>query len=126
VVPLVADLNSGTSASWSQIAATREADAALRERIGSLLRGGLRTRWLERADTSETVNAVVAELQQAAPDALVERLRIAGFTLHPYASTDIAQSCATCMYFEMHRQFCALPELMLPVSPDWSCRLWRI
>jgi hypothetical protein len=26
----------------------------------------------------------------------------------------------------VHRRFCELPELMLPVEPQWSCRLWRI
>ena len=38
----------------------------------------------------------------------------------------IEQSCATCMYCERHRRYCALPELQLPVEPRWSCTLWRI
>jgi len=126
VVPVVADLNANAGASQRAPASDGAAEAALRGRLETLLRGGMRTRWLDRTDTSEKVNQVVAELQAIAPDAYVERLRVAGFTLHAYAADDIAQSCATCMYYEMHRQFCALPELMLPVRPEWSCRLWRI
>jgi hypothetical protein len=30
------------------------------------------------------------------------------------------------MYYLIRRRHCALPELDLPVEPDWSCRLWRI
>ena len=55
---------------------------------------------------------------------------LAGFLRQAYVDpTDpdgIEQACSTCMYFERHRGFCALPELMLPVEPEWSCILWRI
>ena len=40
--------------------------------------------------------------------------------------TDIEQACETCMYYKVHRRYCELPELELPVEPEWSCRLWRI
>jgi hypothetical protein len=30
------------------------------------------------------------------------------------------------MYYLLHRKFCELPELALPVEPTWSCKLWRI
>jgi hypothetical protein len=30
------------------------------------------------------------------------------------------------MYYQVHRRFCELPELMVPVEPGWSCRLWRL
>lgn len=126
MVPLVAHLIRVTGVSPQQADAARAADTTQRNRIRSLLRGGLKTRWLERAYTSESVNAVVAELQRIPQDALGERLQVAGFTLHPYAAEDSAQACATCMYYEVHRRFCAIPELLLPVDPDWSCRLWRI
>lgn len=121
----MANLNPGTAAR-PQSQAGRDADAALRAQLESLLGAGLQTRWLERAYTSEDVNRVVAELQALPREAYAERMRVAGFTLHAYAAEDIAQSCATCMYYEMHRQFCALPELMLPVRAEWSCSLWRI
>jgi hypothetical protein len=34
--------------------------------------------------------------------------------------------CQECMYYLVHRKWCDLPELALPVEPDWCCRLWRI
>ena len=49
-----------------------------------------------------------------------------GFTDHTIEVEDIEQPCDTCMYYLVHRKFCELPELMLPVEPEWSCRLWRI
>lgn len=126
MVPAVAHLNRAAGTTRGDQEETRDPNDVLRDRLESLLRSGLRTQWLDRAYTSESVNAVVAELQAIPPSAHVERMRVAGFTLHPYAADDIAQSCATCMYYEMHRRFCVLPELMLPVQPEWSCRLWRI
>lgn len=38
----------------------------------------------------------------------------------------IEHACATCLYYERHRRFCNLPELMLPVEAEWSCIVWRI
>ena len=104
-------------------------DAALRLRIQALL-GGLPTEAAHRAYTSEAVAAVTGRLQGLAADDLEAKLALAGFLPAPYIEPDdedgIEQSCATCMYFERHRRFCALPELMLPVEPEWSCVLWRI
>lgn len=101
-------------------------DDALRDRIGALLAGGLQTEAFPRAETGEDVQAIVARLQATGPDALEERLRISGFTDHVVEADGIEQPCETCMYYLVHRRFCDLPELMLPVEPHWSCRLWRI
>lgn len=101
----------------------------LRLKLLTLLDSGLETQWQDRAQSSEGVNAVVARLQQLEPTDYPGKLITAGFTPDPYVSPeegDIDQSCATCMYFERHRQFCDLPELKLPVMPEWSCVLWRI
>ncbi len=100
----------------------------LRDRLSSLLQDGLETESRERAYTSQAVNAIVARLQALRPGDEAGKLRVAGFTARAYecVEEEITQSCATCMYFELHRQFCALPELQLPVRPEWSCRLWRI
>lgn len=105
-----------------------DSDATQRERIGKLLSDGLQTEWQQRAYDSKDVNAVVSRLQALATDDEAGRLNVAGFTLEPYVAEDddIEQSCSTCMYYEQGRQFCALPELQLPVLPQWSCRLWRI
>jgi hypothetical protein len=100
----------------------------LRDSLAKLIEEGLETEWQERAYTSEAVNAVVARLQALLPDDKSGKLRVAGFTLQPYKNIEeeISQACETCMYYVTHRQFCDLPELKLPVLPEWSCRLWRI
>jgi hypothetical protein len=99
-------------------------------RIEGLLAGGLVTSWEARAYSSEDINAVTARLQALDSEDLPGRLAVAGFTATPYVAPGdedgIEQSCATCMYFEHHRGWCNLPELMLPVKPAWSCILWRI
>lgn len=100
----------------------------IRDRLTRLLQDGLKTEWRERAYSSEAVNAIVARLQALTPGDEAGKLRVAGLTLTPFEDPDeeIVQACETCMYFELQRQFCALPELQLPVRPQWSCRLWRI
>jgi hypothetical protein len=103
-----------------------DADSTLRSKVEALLGSGLETEVEPRAYTSELVNQTVARLQQLAADDLGEKLRVAGFTLHAYVSVEIEQGCETCMYYLLHRKFCELPELALPVEPTWSCKLWRI
>ena len=113
-----------------------DTDTILREQIAALLQGGLRTAWQERAYSADAVNAIAAELRPLGSDDILRKLQIAGFTLHAFeddgegisqaCEVKFSQACETCMYFELHRRFCALPVLMLPVRPEWSCRLWRI
>lgn len=79
-----------------------------------------------RAYSHDEVLQVVARLQNLGVGDYDGKLRIAGFTLQPYGGVDDEQACETCMYYQVHRRFCELPELMLPVEPEWSCRLWRI
>jgi len=105
---------------------TAAADEALRRRIAAALGGGLATQVWPRAETSEMVNDIAARLRVLPPGDLEGRLVLAGLSDHMIEAGDMEQPCATCMYFEIHRKFCALPELMLPVEPHWSCRLWRI
>ena len=100
-------------------------DVARREEVRKLLLGGLATEVEPRADTHEEVLEIVARLR-AAGDDLKARLSIAGFTLEPIEHGGIEQPCETCMYYVVHRRYCELPELNLPVEPQWSCRLWRI
>ncbi|MCH9806655.1 MAG: hypothetical protein K0U74_02895 [Alphaproteobacteria bacterium] len=101
-------------------------DDALRAEIGSKLAGGLETEAHPRAETSELVNQIVGRLKSEAGGDLEAKLVIAGFTDHTITADDLEQPCETCMYYLVHRKFCDLPELMLPVEPHWSCRLWRI
>ena len=101
-------------------------DDALRTQIGKMLDDGLETEVWPRAETSEMVNQIVNRLQTEAGDDLKNRLVIGGVTNHTITTEDMEQPCETCMYYLMHRKYCELPELDLPVEPDWSCRLWRI
>jgi hypothetical protein len=101
-------------------------DAELRADIAKRLKSDVKTEVWPRAGTSEEVNAIVSRLQSEAGDDLEKKLVIAGFTDHVIETDDIEQLCETCMYYKVHAKFCELPELMLPVEPEWSCRLWRI
>lgn len=100
-------------------------DDGVRERARTLLASGLATEAFPRADTHEQVLAITARLGAAQSD-LAAKLAIAGLTLTPVSHGGIDQACETCMYYLVHRRFCELPELNLPVEPEWSCRLWRI
>lgn len=106
-----------------------EADEELRQMLKALLDSGLPTEWQQRAYASEDVNRIVARLQNLLVDDYAGRLKVAGFTSTPYQpaeESELEQSCSTCMYYVRSRQFCDLPELRVPVAPEWSCRLWRI
>lgn len=98
----------------------------LREKILQRLSSGLVTEVWPRAGASQEVNEIIRRLQIDAEGHLDEKLVIAGFTDHTITADEMEQACATCMYFQIHARFCDLPELMLPVEPHWSCRLWRI
>ncbi len=104
-------------------------DDKLRHHLRQLLESGLETVVEPRAYEHEQILEIISRLQQLAPDDYKNKLILGGFTLTPYFPTDDeddAQACDTCMYYKVHRKFCELPELMLPVEPEWSCRLWRI
>lgn len=101
-------------------------DDKVREKIARLLNGGLKTEVFPRAETSEMVEQIVKRLQAEAGDDLERKLIIGGFTDHTIVAEGLEQPCETCMYYLVHRKFCNLPELMLPVEAKWSCRLWRI
>ncbi|MER8691987.1 hypothetical protein NKI77_07385 [Mesorhizobium opportunistum] len=93
--------------------------------IRSLLAGGLKTEVFPRADDQDSVAEILGRLRGAGGD-ITAGLVIAGFTLQPVEHGGIEQACETCMYYLVHRRFCELPALAVPVEPQWSCRLWRI
>lgn len=100
-------------------------DGRIRDEIRVLLVGGLKTEILPRADSHEAVQAIVSRLK-AAGNELKTKLVLGGFTLEPVEHEGLEQLCETCMYYKVHRRYCELPELDVPVEPQWSCRLWRI
>ena len=97
----------------------------IREKIRHLLAGGLKTDVFPRADTHDRVQSLIARLRTASDD-LSQKLVIGGFTLAPIEHEGIEQACETCMYYKVHQRYCELPELDVPVEPEWSCSLWRI
>jgi hypothetical protein len=117
--------------SKGEIATTEQtiADDALRVVLADHLNKGLKTEIEPRAYSHEEIIQIVTRLQALAEDDYINKLVYAGSTTTPYnpgADEDDDQACETCMYFLVHRRFCELPELMLPVEKSWSCRLWRI
>ena len=100
-------------------------DDELRQEIASLMANGLATEAFPRADTPEEIEGIRKRLQ-ASGGSLEARLVIGGLTPKPVDHGGFEQACETCMYYKVHRRFCELPQLDLPVEPEWSCRLWRI
>ena len=101
-------------------------DGKTRQVIAAKLAGGLQVEVYPRAETSEMFNEIIGRLRTGAGDDLDQKLIVAGVTDYVVEANDIEQSCESCMYYLVHREFCDLPELMIPVEPDWPCRLWRI
>ncbi|MBL4756734.1 MAG: hypothetical protein JKY32_03565 [Rhizobiales bacterium] len=102
-----------------------DTDNALRQEAENLLKCGLKTEVFPRADDHDQVQEIVGRLQTS-DGSLEQRLVIGGFTLEMIEHEDIEQACETCMYYLVHRRYCELPELDVPVEAEWSCRLWRI
>ena len=86
---------------------------------------GLITEVEPRADTQEAVQGIVNRLKPCSQD-VIAKMTIAGFYEAPVEHGGMDQSCETCVYFQVHRRYCELPEIDLPVESHWSCRLWRI
>jgi hypothetical protein len=97
---------------------------ALRDRIEKILAGGLKTTTEPFPEDNLQFAAILSSLQRLDADDLKAKLVISGFTNHPYGEDNMR--CQECMYYLVHRKWCDLPELALPVKPDWWCRLWRI
>ncbi len=109
----------------SVASATSIDENSLRQALKARL-SHLKTEIEPRAYSHEEILEIVSRLQKLDDDDYDEKLVTAGFTLEPYGEADDEQACETCMYYQVHRKFCELPELMLPVEAEWSCRLWRI
>lgn len=96
----------------------------LRVRIGKMLSSGLKTQTEPFPENDREFAAILAELAKLKADDVEGRLVIGGFTHYPYGPDKMR--CQECMYYLVHRKWCDLPELALPVEADWWCRLWRI
>jgi hypothetical protein len=103
---------------------SRQDDDHLRERIGKLLANGLKTQTGPFPETDREFSRLLDELSELKPDDLESKLVLSGFTDFPFGPDRMR--CQECMYYLVHRKWCDLPELAVPVEADWWCRLWRI
>ena len=92
--------------------------------IAAMLAGGLKTKTEPFPETATEFAGILDELRHLDPDDLEGKLVIGGFVDHPYGPDNLR--CLECMYYLVHRRWCDLPELAVPVEPEWWCRLWRI
>jgi hypothetical protein len=99
-------------------------ESALRSRIADMLGAGLKTRTDPFPESQLEFGQVLDELRQLERNDVRGKLVVAGFTDKPYGPDNMR--CLECMYFLVHRRWCDLPELSVPVEPNWWCRLWRI
>jgi len=103
---------------------TKIDDDTLRDKIGKMMADGLVTQTEPFPEDNHQFENVLKELRELDSDDLEQKLVISGFVDKPYGEDD--QRCLECMYYLVHRKWCDLPELAVPVEAEWWCRLWRI
>ena len=103
---------------------TNDHENALRARIARMMHEGLETETEPFPETDREFGKLLDVLRALPPDDLERKLVISGFVDKPYGPDQMR--CQECMYYLVHRKWCDLPELAVPVEPDWWCRLWRI
>jgi hypothetical protein len=92
--------------------------------IADLLASGLQTEVEPFPPTEREFGEIVNRLRALPADDLKGKLIVGGFMDHPYGPEN--WRCADCIYYLANRKWCDLPELAVPVEPDWYCRLWRM
>ena len=92
--------------------------------IAELLEGGLATEVEPFPETEKEFAEIIGKLRALAPDDLEGKLVVSGFLDHPWGPDRLR--CMECINFLVNRKWCDLPELAVPVEPDWYCKLWRI
>ncbi|NPU26831.1 hypothetical protein [Bradyrhizobium denitrificans] len=101
-----------------------EQQRALLLRMADLMEAGLKTQTEPVPETEREFAGILDELRKLDPNDIKAKMVISGFVDHPYGPDK--QRCMECMYYLVHREWCDLPELAVPVKADWWCRLWRI
>jgi hypothetical protein len=92
--------------------------------IVAMFEDGLVTQVSPFPETDKEFNGILLQLRQLDPADLKGKLIVGGVVDHPWGPE--SQRCMECTYYLVHRKWCDLPELALPVEPEWWCRLWRI
>lgn len=101
-----------------------EEEARLRDRVTQMLASGLATEIEPFPITEREFGAITNELRKLHPDDVEGKLVVGGFLDHPYGPEN--WRCMECIYYLVNRRWCDLPELSLPVEPEWYCKLWRM
>ncbi len=96
----------------------------LLQTMADILASGLNTQVEPFPETDIEFAQLLLELRTLDPVDLQGKLVIGGFLDHPYGPDKLR--CMECIYFLVNRKWCDLPELAVPVEPDWYCRLWRM
>lgn len=99
-------------------------EMTLRNQIGMMLANGLQTQTEPFPETDKEFAQLLTQLRDLPANDLKAKLVLSGFTDKPYGSDKMR--CQECMYYLVHRKWCDLPELAVPVEAEWWCRLWRI
>ena len=99
-------------------------DDGLRARIAGMLAAGLVTQTEPFPETNREFSSLLDVLAALPQGDLEAKLVVSGFTDKPFGPDQMR--CQECMYYLVHRKWCDLPELAVPVEADWWCRLWRI
>jgi hypothetical protein len=103
---------------------TKEEYAETLRQMSEMMDWGLQTQVEPFPETEKEFAVIVAELRALDPGDLKGKLVIGGFLNKPYGPDKLR--CMECINYLVNRKWCDLPELALPVQPDWYCRLWRI
>ncbi len=103
---------------------TKDQHAETLRTIEEMLDSELETQIEPFPETEKEFSQIVGELRALNPADLKGKLVVGGFLNRPYG--DERLRCMECINFLVNRKWCDLPELALPVKPDWFCRLWRI
>jgi thiosulfate reductase cytochrome b subunit len=104
-------------------AAGASADDRLREMIRKMMvEDGLVTQMQPFPESNKEFEAILAQLREVDSNDVRQKLIISGF--YPKPVEDMR--CLECIYYQVHRKWCDIKELELPVEPEWWCRLWRI
>jgi hypothetical protein len=103
---------------------TKDKHAETLRTIAEMLEWELETQVEPFPETEKEFAGIITELRLLDPTDLKGKLVIGGFLNRPYGPEKLR--CMECINFLVNRKWCDLPELALPVEPDWYCRLWRI
>lgn len=92
--------------------------------VSEMLEMGLETQVEPFPETEKEFATIIGELRALDRSDIKGKLVVGGFLDRPYGPEKLR--CMECINFLVNRQWCDLPELALPVKPDWYCKLWRI